>query len=218
MIKVAEKKTREKAPRRTESKEVRRAQLIDATITSISKHGIGGTTMSTVTEIAGLSIGIVNFHFQSKHNLFEETLVHLAHEHHDKWLNAYRDAGLGSVEKLSAIVAAHFHPSICTRKKLSVWFAFYGEAGRRAIYRSLLDDIDVERFDLSVHLLQSIIEDGGYKVPPAEKIALTLEGLYDGLCLNILMYPDVFSRKTAEAQIFAYLASLFPNHFDRPVF
>ncbi|QIE47158.1 TetR family transcriptional regulator [Pseudohalocynthiibacter aestuariivivens] len=206
------------APRRTASKEVRRSQLIDATINSIAKHGIAGTTMSTVTEFAGLSIGIVNFHFKSKQNLLDETLMHLAREHHDHWWKYYRDAGLNAPEKLLAIVDAHFHPRICTRKKIAVWYAFYGEAGRRARYRDLVDEIDDERFDVSQALCQEIIDDGPHYGPPATQIAKTLEGLYDGICLNILMYPDQFSRDQAKAQIRAYLASVFPGNIDMPIF
>ncbi len=41
---------------RTASKEVRRLQLIKATIESISKYGILGTTMTTMTGFAGLSV------------------------------------------------------------------------------------------------------------------------------------------------------------------
>ena len=214
-------RTQKSAPKpspRTASKEVRRGQLIDATINSIAKHGIGGTTMSTVTEIAGLSIGIVNFHFESKQNLFQETLVFLAREHHDCWHKAYSDAGLSAREKLLAIVDAHFHSDICSSKKLAVWFAFYGEAGRRAVYRSLIDRIDDERLDISTTLCAQIREDGNYPVPSARQIARTLEGLYDGLWLNILMYPGNFSRAEGRRQVRAYLASIFPQHFEMPEF
>lgn len=207
-----------KPVKRTQSKEVRRTQLIEATIDSIARHGIGGTTMSTITEAAGLSVGIVNFHFDSKQNLFEETLVFLAREHHDHWHRAYTDAGLSAPEKLLAIVDAHFHPKICTRKKLAVWYAFFGEARRREIYRKLIDEIDDARFDLSTGLCAQIIADGGYDVPPARVIARTLEGLYDGLQLNILMYPGSFSRAQGNNQIRAYLASVFPHHFAQPQF
>ncbi|WP_333712976.1 TetR/AcrR family transcriptional regulator [Yoonia sp.] len=209
---------RKKAARRTEPPEVRRSQLIDATIESIAAYGIGGTTMSTVTEIAGLSVGLVNFHFENKQNLLEETLVFLAREHHEHWKQAYMDAGLSAQEKLLAIVDAHFHPRICTRKKLAVWYAFFGEAGRRKVYRKLIDGIDDERFDLSIGLCEEIIRDGGYDVPPASVIARMLEGLYDGLQLNILMYPGHITRKQANNQIRAYLASVFPQHIAAPAF
>lgn len=207
-----------KPPRRTESKEVRRQQLIEATISSIARHGIGGTTMSTVTEQAGLSIGIVNFHFKSKQNLFEETLMYLAQEHHDHWLKAYRDAGLTAPEKLMAIVEAHFHPKICSQKKLAVWYAFYGEAGRRKIYRKLIEEIDDERFDVSKSLCAEIHEDGQYSGLPPQQVANLLEAFYDGMWLELLTYPENYTRKSARDHIAAFLANVYPKHFSMPPF
>ncbi len=203
-------------PRRTEPKTVRRRQLIEATIDSIAKYGIAGTTMSTVTEIAGLSLGLVNFHFQSKQNLLEETLKFLAREHHDHWRRAYGNAGLSARDKLMAIVESHFDPKICTPRKLAVWYAFFGEGGRRTVYRALVDALDDERFALSKRLCRDIAREGGYPGPPVDTIAHTLEGLYDGLWLNILMYPDTFDRDAARAKVQAYLAMAFPLHFEMP--
>lgn len=202
--------------RRTEPREVRRSQLIDATITSIAKHGIGGTTMSSVTEAAGLSIGLVNFHFKSKQNLLEATLTFLASEHHNQWRRAYEDAGLSAPEKLLAIVGSHFHPRICTRRKIAVWYAFFGEGERRAVYRSLVDELDRERYDLSTQLCSEIEEDAGYGGLPPHVVARTLEALYDGIWLNILIYPDRYKREQAHRQVRAYLASVYPRHFDMP--
>ncbi len=147
---------------RTASKKVRRQQLIDATIESIAKHGISGTTMTTVTRSAGLSIGLANFHFSTKQNLFEETLRFLAEEHHEFWKKSYETANLAPEDKLRAIVAAHFHRSICNRKKLAVWYAFFGEAGARASYRKLANEIDAERRDVSIELIHQIVADGDY--------------------------------------------------------
>jgi TetR/AcrR family transcriptional repressor of bet genes len=208
----------DKRPRRTETKEVRRQQLIDATISSIAKHGIGGTTMSTVTDIAGLSLGIVNFHFQSKQNLLEETLVYLAREHQQQWLKAYNDAGLSAIAKLMAIVDAHFHPRICTPKKLAVWYAFYGEAGRRSVYRKLIEDIDMERFNLSLQLCEKIAEEGSYDAVPPRQIANLLEALYDGMWLELLTYPESYTRQKACNHIRAFLATIYPDHTEMPSF
>lgn len=204
--------------RRTESKEVRRQQLIEATIKSIAKHGIGGTTMSTVTDSAGLSTGIVNFHFDSKQNLLEETLLFLAREHHELWLKAYRDAGLSAVAKLMAVVDANFHKRICTPRKLAVWYAFFGEAGRRKVYRQLIADIDAERFNLSLQLCEEISREGEYAIMPSRQVANLLEALYDGIWLELLTYPENYSRKQARDHIQAFLASVFPQHVEMPTF
>ena len=202
--------------RRTETKAVRRLQLIEATIDSIAQRGIGGTTMSTVTEGAGLSLGLANFHFKTKQNLLEATLLHLANEHHDQWKKAHCAEGISAADKLEAIVASHFHPRICTQRKLSVWFAFYGEAGRRDVYRSLIEHIDDERFDTTIALIREIKEDGGYGGPGARQVALGLESLYDGMWLNILLYPNDFKRVAGKDHVMAYLASLYPQHFETP--
>jgi len=201
---------------RTASKEVRRQQLIDATIESIAKHGLTGTTMTTVTREAGLSMGLANFHFSTKQNLLEETLRYLADEHHQFWKKSYERARLAPEAKLNAIVAAHFHPTICKRKKITVWYGFFGEAKSRAAYRKLVADIDAERRDLSASLCRDIINDGGYKNIDPENIAMTLEGLYDGFWLNILIYPREFTRFDAMRRIQEYLAGVFPKHFERP--
>lgn len=197
---------------RTASKEVRRRQLIDATIESIGKHGISGTTMTTVTRFAGMSIGIVNFHFKNKQTLFEETLRFLAEEHRDQWRRSVRNAALSPEAKLLAIVDAHYHPRICNRKKLAVWFGFYGEAGYRASYRAIMSEIDEERWKVSTDLCREIVAEGGYDGTDPEHVTETLEGLYDGFCLNILIYPGEFSREDAKARIRDYLHTVFPQH------
>ncbi|MDH5797065.1 MAG: TetR family transcriptional regulator C-terminal domain-containing protein [Paracoccaceae bacterium] len=199
---------------RTASKEVRRRQLIEATITSISKHGISGTTLTTVTKEAGLSLGLVNFHFETKENLFEQTLRYLAEEHHANWKRCFEQADLAAAEKLKAIVDSHFHPKISTRKKMTVWFGFYGETGSRKSYRTIVKDIDRERWDIALRLCEEIIRDGNYDMLDAHAVAETLEALYDGFWLNILMYPGDFTRADGRRLILGYLAQTFPKHFE----
>ncbi|MEL7254199.1 MAG: TetR family transcriptional regulator C-terminal domain-containing protein [Pseudomonadota bacterium] len=213
ITKVDHKKTR-----RTESKEVRRQQLIDATIESIAQNGIAGTTMSTVTETAGLSLGIVNFHFESKQKLFEETLVFIAREYHEHCKKAHDDAPPTARDRLKALVDAHFHPLICNHRKLAVWYAFFGEGKRRAIYRDLIDDFDDDRWDMTSRLFQEVIDQGDYVCPPADQVARTLEALLDGIALNILMYPESYTASDGCKQVHTYLASLFPDQFDMPSF
>lgn len=200
-------------PRRTEEKSVRRLQLIEATIDCIARHGITGTTLSKVTEMAGLSLGLVNFHFASKERLLEETLRHVAVEHRDHWQKAIGAAGLSDADRLLAIIESAFHPSVCSRKKLSVWFAFFGEAANRSTYRTIVEDIDEERHQVSKHLLRRIAGDGDAATLDPAQVSLSLEALMDGLWLNMLIYPEDFKRDDAKAQVRRVLALMFPHHF-----
>lgn len=205
---VTEKKTRTAPP------EVRRRQLIDATITCVSKFGISGTTLTAVTREAGLSLGLVNFHFKSKDALLTETLNVLAQEHRTLWARALELDNLAASDKLRAIVDAQFHPHVCNRKKLAVWFAFFGDAAQRKSYRHNSSHIDIERQETSAGLCRQIIAEGGYDGVDAEGVSLTLESLFDGFWLNMLMYPAKFRREDGAHRVFAYLGTVFPMHFS----
>ena len=70
---------------RKASKETRRQQLIEATIDLLAKRGYSETTMADVADGAGLSRGIVNFHFESKEKLLVATLQYMADEYSQHW-------------------------------------------------------------------------------------------------------------------------------------
>lgn len=199
--------------RRTAPPEERRQQLIDATMLSIAEHGISGTTMATVTGIAGLSAGIVSLHFQSKENLLVATLEFLAQEHRDGWVSVQQDETLAPAERLWAIMEAHFDPRVCTPTKIAVWFAFFGEARYRQVYRRLVGQVDTERVDAVEELCRMIAADeGSADVDPAA-LARSLESFADGLWLDLLTYPESTSRENAKALLRGMLERSFPAHF-----
>jgi TetR/AcrR family transcriptional regulator, transcriptional repressor of bet genes len=204
-------------PRRTENKAVRRAQLIEATIDCIAKYGIVGTTLAKVTEVAGLSLGLVNFHFDSKERLFEETLRFVANEHRDQWQKDITAAKPTDTDRFLAIIDSFFHPRICSRRKLSVWFAFFGEAANRSIYRAIVMDIDEERHQESMRLIRRLAAESGDVVIDPVVVSLTLEALFDGLWLNMLVYPEDFSRELSKTQVRRVLAMTFPRHFGAAI-
>ncbi len=201
---------------RTASREVRRQQLIDATIESIAKHGLKETTMATITRTANLSHGIVNFHFRNKETLLIETIGFLAEEHRARWRKMCAQTGSSAREKLAALVETDFHASVCNRKNLTVWFAFYGEQKYRAAYRERCAEIDSDRISETEQLCRIIKEEGGYDRVDPVSFAQSLEAFIDGLWLNILIYPKAFTRQQARLECFAYLAASFPKHFATP--
>jgi TetR/AcrR family transcriptional repressor of bet genes len=201
---------------RIASKGIRRRQLIEATIDSVADRSFSKTTLATVTKGANLSHGIVNYHFKSKELLFAETLGFLANEHRDQWQKTLDKSGTSAQERLLALIDADFHPNICNRKKIAVWFAFYGEATYRSAYRDKCREIDALRLKETEGLCQSIKEEGGYDQVDPRMFATGLEALIDGLWLNMLLYPKIFSRSRARETCLAYLAATFPRHFPIP--
>ena len=66
---------------RDANKKTSNLKLISSAIKNISEKGISETKMSDVSQGAGLSQGIVNFHFKSKELLLIETLKYVSNEY-----------------------------------------------------------------------------------------------------------------------------------------
>jgi len=198
---------------RTASKEARRQQLIEATIKCISKRGIGSTTLGDVAKEAGLSQGIVNLHFKSKDNLFNETLRFLAEEYKSLFEKTLVKSGPNATDKLLALMEMDLRPSVCDPKKLAVWFGFWGEVKAMPTYRKMCNEYD-KGYDRAIeNLCKEIIVEGSYKNVSAGNVAEVLSSLTNGLWLSCLISPKTWDRHAALDSVKSYLASVFPKHF-----
>lgn len=203
------------ATRRTAPKEQRRQELIAATMETIADRGLAGTTLSEVTGRAGLSLGLANHHFSSKENLLTATLQHLAEELRAVWVARQGDRRLGAAEKLRAIVEGLFAPSVCTPTKIAVWFAFFGDAHYRGVYRAMIAEFDTERRDVIEALCGTLArQDQRADIDP-QAVAQSVESLADGLWLSLMLYPTSLSPTDSIDRIIDLLALNFPGHFDR---
>lgn len=197
----------------TAIRERRRQQLIDSTMASIAKRGFAETTMGDVAKGAKLSHGIVNFHFRSKDQLLVETLRYVTEEYRGVWTRAVETAGPGVADKLAALYLADLDPAVCTRNKLAVWHAFYGEAKSRPTYREICGASDQQRIDAGIELVRRIIAEGDYRHLDPASTARGLDALTDGLWLQLLLSTDRFDRDGARETVRAFLAHTFPKHF-----
>jgi AcrR family transcriptional regulator len=199
---------------RKASKETRRQQLIEATIDSLAKRGYSETTMADVADGAGLSRGIVNFHFESKEKLLVATLQYMADEYAAHWRAALQKAGDDAARQLGVIVAADFDRAVCNRRKLAAWCAFWGEAKSRPTYQALCGARDATYQNVIVGLCRRLKDDGGYDFEPTGT-ALALSAMLEGLWLKLMMGSEDVTRETACQAAREYLASVFPKHFSR---
>ena len=200
-------------PRRAMPKQARRDQLIKATIKCIAKQGLSATTMLDITREAGLSLGIVNLHFESKEKLLIETLRQVTTEYKDGLSKIFEDESKSTVEKVLAHVDYDFSRKILNRNKLAVWFAFWGEAKSRPTYSRICSSHDRELAGDLTKLFQDLIDEGGYRRVDARRTATGYTALADGLWLDILITPKETSPEQAREIAMDYLSALFSEHF-----
>lgn len=198
--------------RRTASKQVRKEQLIKATIRSIAKNGLSVTTMATVAKEAGLSQGIINLHFQSKDRLLEETLLYVADEYRQIWLNVLEKKFSCAAEQLKALVAVDFDKRIVQRNKLAVWFAFWGESRSRPTYRQICAERDEQYQQVVSRLCDEIIKEGGYSIK-SDFVVYGLGAMNEGLWLDLLLNSADMTPELGNQISMAWLQGIFPQHF-----
>jgi len=202
--------------KRTASKEQRKTQLIKATIRCIATHGLSDTTTAMVAREAGLSQGIINLHFKSKERLLLETLAYVVDEYKAVLEQALDKAGPSSAERLAAMVGADYHRAVCERNKLAVWFAFWSESKARPTYRRLCAERDREYDRLMVRACMDLAKEGRYPGIDPNAAARGLAAMTEGLWLDMLLNPRTMSRDQALDTCMAYLAHVFPDHFNHP--
>jgi len=211
---MAPRQTSAAPKRRAEKKEATRLKLISATLECLASSGYAGTTLSKVSKRAGVSRGLVNFHFDSKEHLLIEALKHLIEEYRQFWEKAVTRPGLTPTQRMLALLDADFHPQVCNRRKIAVWYAFWGEARSRPTYLDVCANADRAFARMIEDLCRDVAEDGGYvNIDPAAA-AHGLRTMIDGLWLEALLTPEHFDRASAKRACLQFLCGVFPRHFD----
>jgi TetR/AcrR family transcriptional repressor of bet genes len=202
----------DQAPRKA-SREVRRQQLIDATIATLARVGFSRTTLTEVAATAGLSHGLIIFHFETKEKLLTETLQFMAREYRDNWERALAEAAKTPAAQLDALIRADFTEAICAPDRLAAWSALWAEAQSRPIYQANCAEHDLEFLNVIERLCAELTAEGSYPVLPvhtARAIRVTLNGLW----FDLMTMTNTLSRQESLQTMFNMLMAFFPAHFD----
>jgi TetR/AcrR family transcriptional repressor of bet genes len=188
---------------------VRKQQLIGSTIECIDQFGLSQTTIAKIAQHAGVSQGVVIFHFQTKELLLEQVLRFLSKEYTDNWKSAIAVAGDAPIDKLCSIVMSAFSPKVCNRKNLGVWYAFWGASQSRPTYQEVCGQTDSE-FSSTLLSLCTQLCTGVKASVSAEVAAMGVEGMLDGLWQSCLIGESKFSPKEANKTVFELMGLMFP--------
>ncbi len=198
--------------RRKLSREERQLQLIEATISTIATHGYARTTMGEVARTAGLSHGLVNFHFETKEKLLSAVLRYLSDEYRENWQSALEAAPKGAPDQLAALLLADFDPKIITADRLSAWCSFWGEAQSRPMYQDHCSSNDLAYTSTLESLCQRMNDEHGYTWNAA-RAARVLRVTTEGVWLDLMTMSAPYGRDEALATVWACAAAFFPRHF-----
>lgn len=202
----------EQPPPRTQSRDTRRIQLIEATISALADRGFSRTTLTEVARRAGLSHGLVLFHFQSKENLLAETLDYLSEEYRTNWQAALAAAGSAPEAQLLALVRADFSATVCTPDRLSSWCAFWGESQSRPLYQARCGANDEHYNQTLEEICTRMNTSYGYTCDPRRSARL-VRIMTEGVWLDMMTLVEPYPTEEALATVLTGMQALYPAHF-----
>src|SRR5277367_2422700 len=206
-----------RAPRARNAHSRQRQRLIDACISALHIYGPSRTTVEKVVAIAKMSPGIVRFYFASKAAMLVASLQFLAAEFEEQLLVPVARLKSTPVAALELMVDLYLDAEIASPRKVSVWYAFWGEASSRQEYYDICGKID-ERFAALVHeLIERLIIDTAQPHLDPNGIALGLMGALEMLWQDFAFRTEGdIDRPAAKHRCMAYLQSVFPGQFSTP--
>lgn len=108
---------------------IRKLQLIEATLQSIEANGFQGTTILTISRLAGMSSGIISHYFGGKQGVIEAAVRHLLDQLKQGLLNRIEKADNPSpMERLMMIVETNFSGFQQSSPATTTWLSFWGQA------------------------------------------------------------------------------------------
>ncbi len=202
------------APRARSTNSRQRQRLIEACISALHEFGPSRTTVEKVVAIANMSPGIVRFYFDSKAAMLVASLQFLAAEFEERLLLPVARLEDRPVAALELLVDLYLDPDLASPRKVSVWYAFWGEASSRQEYYDICGQKD-ERFALLVRrLIERLIADTRQSQLDPDGIALGLIGVLEILWQGFAFQTEVtIDRAAAKHRCMAYLRSIFPGEF-----
>jgi TetR/AcrR family transcriptional regulator, transcriptional repressor of bet genes len=188
--------------------------LIDACISALHIYGPSRTTVEKVVAIAKMSPGIVRFYFDSKAAMLVASLQFLAAEFEERLLIPVAELKSSPVAALELMVDLYLDPDIASPRKVSVWYAFWGEASSRQEYYDICGQKDESFAVLVRELIERLIADAPRPHLDPDGIALGLIGALEIIWQEFAFRTErTIDRVAAKRRCMAYLRSVFPGQF-----
>lgn len=187
------------ARKRSSIADIRRRELAQAALRVIEKHGVKGATVQRVSEEAGISHGLVHYHYKTKADLLEaavkltnlliteEVLIRL------KRAKTPRD-------RIVSVLEANFSPAIFSKETAQAWASCSGEAAFNPNFARIMNMIERRLTSNLAFDLRKIMPD-----KDARQIARILTVMSDGVWLRAARWEGPLDRAAATQPIWDIL-------------
>lgn len=167
----------------------RRQQIVDGLMTVMATSGYGGATIPLIAQAAGLTSGLVHYHFDSKQAILLELIQHLT---------ALVDRRFESIKKtspsseLSAYIDAHLAlGSGANPSAVACWIGIGAEAVNQAEVRAAYQQSTELQVAALEKICEKVLKAEGRKANKKRDIALGIFAAIEGCYRLLVAAPDM---------------------------
>ena len=195
------------------ARQVRRQQLIDATLECLAEFGHSGTTVRVVCARAGVSPGMVKLYFEGIDDLIAASYAYLGTYVADIFEQAMAQAGDDPLKRLRAVVDANFRSPVLARNKLAIWLAFWSLVPTKIEIRKAHAMI-YGRYRQRLGKLIERIAAAHALYLDVRRTVFALVAMIEGLWLQLCLEPSRFSLDTAESFAHSWIDAMVDGRFS----
>lgn len=169
--------------------EVRRSELIEATVQTIARRGFDRTTVRDIARAAGASPASVLYYFSSKDELLAAAFEHTDQRFRNR-VRADLEPLLGT-QRLRRLVELCL-PEAGESPQWDIEIDLWALAARREEFRAIFEAASVDWLSILVEAFQQGIDAGELRgVDDAREAAITFAALIDGFAVHVRVTQHV---------------------------
>ncbi|POG11011.1 TetR family transcriptional regulator [Pseudomonas putida] len=173
--------------------ELRKANLVEATLACLKRHGFQGASIRKISAEAGVSVGLISHHYSGKDELVAEAYMAVTGRVMQLLREAMAQVAPNARERLSAFFRGSFSAELLDPQLLDAWLAFWG-AVKTAEAINLAHDHSYGEYRRELRtLLADLAREEGWERFDADLAAISLSALLDGLWLESGLNPGTFT-------------------------
>lgn len=196
--------------------EVRKAHLVNATLTCLKQHGFQGMSVRKICAQAGVSPGLISHHYSGKDALVAEAYQTITRKVMGQLRVAMAEnVGEGVRTQLSAFFQASFSEKLLNTFLLEAWLAFWGAVKTAETIREAHDTSYKEYRAILEQVLEQLALEQGWQQFNYQLAAISLTALIDGLWLEHGLDPETFTPAEGVLICEAWVDGLLAGGYQR---
>ncbi len=194
---------------RPSNKEQRRAQIVEAMTSVMARRGYEAASVARIARSAGLTPGLVHYHFKNKQEILLALLERLVAGHGEVLDRHLAEAGEGARARLEAFIRCHLGlGASADPEAMACWVLLSGEALRQPEVQQALGAA-LERLAGRLEaLIEAGVDDGAFVCLRVDAAAAALLATIQGYFVLAATRREIIPRGSAAGAAMAMAAGL----------